>query len=229
VLNMRYLKLISIATLLTALAGCVSPPPSHDYSAFRQADPHSILVLPPLNNTPEVIAPYSVMTQMMTPIAESGFYVFPVAVVDQTFKGNGLTVANDIHQVPVKKLHDIFGADSALYINIEEYGTSYVVISSETAVTVSAKLVDLRTGEVLWQDKARASSAEQQNNNTGGGLVGMLVVAAINQIAETVSDKGFEIAAITSNRLLSSDTYNGLLYGPRSPNYGQPALSEKKQ
>lgn len=226
--NMRYLKFISIATLLTALAGCVSPPPSHDYSAFRQADPHSILVLPPLNNTPEVIAPYSVMTQMMTPIAESGFYVFPVAVVDQTFKGNGLTVANDIHQVPVDKLHEIFGADSALYITIEEYGTSYVVISSETAVTVSAKLVDLRTGEVLWQHKARASSAEQQNNNSGG-LVGMLVVAAINQIAETVTDKSFEIAAITSNRLLSSDIYNGLLYGPRSPNYGQPATSEKKQ
>lgn len=225
---MRYLKVISIATLLTALAGCVSPPPSHDYSAFRQADPHSILVLPPLNNTPEVIAPYSVMTQMMTPIAESGFYVFPVAVVDQTFKGNGLTVANDIHQVPVDKLHEIFGADSALYITIEEYGTSYVVISSETAVTVSAKLVDLRTGEVLWQHKARASSAEQQNNNSGG-LVGMLVVAAINQIAETVTDKSFEIAAITSNRLLSSDIYNGLLYGPRSPNYGQPATSEKKQ
>lgn len=56
----------------------------------------------------------------------------------------------------------------------------------------------------------------------------MLVVAAINQIAETVSDTGFEIAAISSARLLSSDIYNGLLYGPRSPNYGQPAPSEKK-
>ena len=43
----------------------------------------------------------------------SGFYVFPVAVVEQTFKGNGLTVASDVHQVPVDKLHSIFGADSA--------------------------------------------------------------------------------------------------------------------
>jgi hypothetical protein len=54
-------------------------------------------------------------------------------------------------------------------------------------------------------------------------------VAAINQIAETITDKGFEIAAITSSRLLSSDTYNGLLYGPRSPSYGQPVPSEKKK
>ena len=222
------LRSLTAAALVALLAGCVSPPPAHDYTAFKEADPHSIIILPPLNNTPEVIAPYSVMTQMVAPIAESGFYVFPVAVVEQTFKGNGLTVASDVHQVPVDKLHSIFGADSALYITVEEYGTSYVVISSETAVTVSASLVDLRTGVQLWQGKARASSAEQQNNS-GGGLVGMLVVAAINQIAETITDKGFEIAAITSSRLLSSGTYNGLLYGPRSPSYGQPVPSEKKK
>ena len=222
-------KLYTAIALVVLLAGCVSPIPGHDYTAFKQADPHSVIILPPLNNTPEVIAPYSVMTQMVAPIAESGFYVFPVALVEQTFKGNGLTVASDVHQVPVKKLHDIFGADTALYITIEEYGTSYVVISSETAVTVSASLVDLRTGEQLWQGKARASSAEQQNNGSGGGLIGMLVVAAINQITETVTDKSFEIAAITSARLLSSDAYNGLLYGPRSPNYGKPAPSEKKK
>ena len=222
------LRSLTAAALVALLAGCVSPPPAHDYSAFKEADPHSIIILPPLNNTPEVIAPYSVMTQMVAPIAESGFYVFPVAVVEQTFKGNGLIVASDVHQVSVDKLHSIFGADSALYITVEEYGTSYVVISSETAVTVSASLVDLRTGVQLWQGKARASSAEQQNNS-GGGLVGMLVVAAINQIAETITDKGFEIAAITSIRLLSSDTYNGLLYGPRSPSYGQPVPSEKKK
>ena len=226
--NMFNLKSLTAAALVALLAGCVSPPPAHDYTAFKEADPHSIIILPPLNNTPEVIAPYSVMTQMVAPIAESGFYVFPVAVVEQTFKGNGLTVASDVHQVPVDKLHSIFGADSALYVTVEEYGTSYVVISSETAVTVSASLVDLRTGVQLWQGKARASSAEQQNNS-GGGLVGMLVVAAINQIAETITDKGFEIAAITSSRLLSSDTYNGLLYGPRSPSYGQPVPSEKKK
>ena len=145
------LRSLTAAALVALLAGCVSPPPAHDYTAFKEADPHSIIILPPLNNTPEVIAPYSVMTQMVAPIAESGFYVFPVAVVEQTFKGNGLTVASDVHQVPVDKLHSIFGADSALYITVEEYGTSYVVISSETAVTVSASLVDLRTGVQLWQ------------------------------------------------------------------------------
>ncbi|MEW9798873.1 DUF799 domain-containing protein [Alteromonas sp. CYL-A6] len=224
-MNRNYLFIL---VALVSLGGCVSSPAPHDYSAFRNADPHSILVLPPINNSPEVIAPYSVMAQVVAPIAESGYYVFPVALVDQTFKNNGLTVASDVQAVPVTKLHEIFGADAALYLTVEQYGTSYVVISSDTVVSVSATLVDLRTGTVLWQDAASASSAETRGGNNNG-LIGMLVEAAVNQIFETITDRGFDIAAITTNRLLSADSHNGLLYGPRSPRYGQPAASEKAQ
>lgn len=225
---MRKIKLAIVLIIITITSGCVSLPPSHDYSTFRNSDPHSILVLPPINKSTEVIAPYSVLSQMVASIAESGFYVFPVALVDQTFKSNGLTVANDIHQVPLQKLHDIFSADAALYLTIEEYGTSYVLVSSNTVVSVSATLVDLRTGDILWKDSASASS-EETRGNSGGGLVGMLVSAVVNQVIETVTDKGFDIAAITNARLLSADSHNGLLYGPRSAKYGQPVKSEKNK
>lgn len=223
-----FARVLSALVLITSLSACVSMPPAHDYTAFKAANPASVIILPPLNNTPEVIAPYSVMTQLAPPIAESGFYVFPVAMVNQTFNNNGLTQAADIQAVPTTKLKEIFGADTALYVTIDDYGTSYVVISSETRVTVTASLVDLETGNMLWTGAATASSAEQQNANSGG-LVGMLVQAAVNQIFETVTDRGFDIAAITSARLLSAESYNGLLYGPRSPKYGQPVPSEKQK
>lgn len=223
---MSWLNFCLIGTVVL-LTGCVSAPQPHDYTAFRNADPHSVLVLPPINNSVEVIAPYSLMSQVSQPIAESGYYVFPVTLVQQTFRSNGLTEATDIHAVPVQKIHEIFGADTGLYMTIEEYGTSYVILSSETVVKVSATLVDLRSGVVLWQDTASASSAEQRGNS-GGGLVGMLVEAALNQIIETVTDRGFDIAAMSANRLLFVEDHNGLLYGPRSPKYGQPVPSEKK-
>jgi hypothetical protein len=218
-------KIISGLVCLYLLSGCVNTPTALDYSALRHADPHSILILPPINQTPEVIAPYSVMAQMATPIAESGYYVFPVALVDQTFKNNGLTVAEDVHTVPFSKLQEIFGADAGLYITITNYGTSYVILSSETRVSMTASLIDLHTGTLLWKGAASASSAENQQNNNS--LVGMLVNAAVNQIVETIADRGFNIAAIASHRLVSAQTYNGLLYGPRSPQYGQPVPSEK--
>lgn len=224
---MQWLKLCFLGTAIM-LTGCASAPPGYDYSAFRSANPQSVLVVPPVNNSVEVVAPYSLMSQVTGPIAESGYYVFPVTLVEQTFRSNGLTEATDIHAVPFEKVREIFGADTALYMTIEEYGTSYVVVSSETVVSVSATLVDLRSGAVLWQHKAKASSAENRGNS-GGGLVGMLIEAAVNQILESITDKGFDIAAMSTNRLLFAESHNGLLYGPRSPKYGQPVVSETKK
>ena len=45
----------------------------------------------------------------------------------------------------------------------------------------------------------------------------MLVMAVIEQIASNVGDKGYDVAAITSDRLLSAGGSKGILHGPRSP------------
>ncbi|QIC32997.1 DUF799 domain-containing protein [Pseudomonas protegens] len=190
-----------------------------DYSAYKQARPKSILVLPPLNESPDIKATYSMLSQVTFPLAEAGYYVMPIAVVDETFRHNGLTNPADIHGLAPAKLNEIFGADAGLYITVKEYGTSYMLISSATVVTASATLVDLKTGTTLWTGSARASS-EEGNNGNNGGLVGMLITAAVKQIINTSTDAGHPIAGITSQRLLSAGQRTGLLYGPRSPKYG---------
>lgn len=210
----------SLALLaLAALAGGCVPMKTVDYQAYKQARPRSIVVLPPLNESPDVKATYSMLSQVTVPLAEAGYYVVPVALMDETFRQNGVTAAGDIHQLPPAKLREIYGADAGLYITVSDYGTKYMVLSSATIVTAHARLVDLKTGTTLWTGAASASSQENQNN--GGGLVGMLIVAAVNQIiASAADDAGYPIAGITSGRLLSAGHPAGLLYGPRSPRYG---------
>lgn len=209
---------LSLLTLfLGLLGGCVTTPKAYDYTAFREARPASILVLPPVNESPDINATHSMLSHATAPLAESGYYVFPVTLVDETFKHNGLTAPADIHELAPAKLREIFGADAALYISVKQYGTSYKVIASETRVTAEARLVDLRTGAQLWNGAATASSAEGDNNS--GGLVGLLVKAVVRQIIETISEQGHIIAGQTSSRLLSAGMPNGILYGPRSPQY----------
>ncbi|MDR0219353.1 MAG: DUF799 domain-containing protein [Enterobacteriaceae bacterium] len=205
------------ALLLLALTGCVQHQP-YDYTALKESNPTSILVLPAVNKSVDVKAAGSVISQVTYPLAESGYYVFPVAVVEETFRQNGAADANDIRNISYKKLHDIFGADTALYLDITQYGTQYQIISSDTRVSASARLVDLRTGKQLWNGSATASTAEQ-NSNSGGGIIGMLVSAAISQIADTIMERGHDIAGITSNRLLRAGWDGQLLYGPRSEFY----------
>ncbi|MCD5993991.1 DUF799 domain-containing protein [Pseudomonas sp. CDFA 602] len=215
----RHLCKVAIGLFAIALlSGCVKPK-TVDYSAFKESKPRSILVLPPINESPDLKATYSTFSQVTYPLAESGYYVLPVALVDETFRNNGLTDANDIQATSPAKLREIFGADAGLYITVTQYGTSYIVISSQTIVTVTAKLVDLRTGVTLWTGAASASSDEGGNNN-GGGLVGMLITAAVKQIINSSTDASHPIAGIASNRLLSAGRPAGLLYGPRSPRYG---------
>ncbi|URI11827.1 DUF799 domain-containing protein [Aquincola tertiaricarbonis] len=212
------LSLICAAALL---GGCATPRQPYDYTAFKQAKPASLLVLPPLNQSPEVKGGIGVWSQATLPLAEAGYYVMPVSLVEETFRENGLTTAADIHALDRAKLRDVFGADAAVYITVQQYGTSYAVVSSNTVVAVEGRIVDLRTGELLWQGKAMASSAEQQQSNQAG-LIGLLVQAVVSQIIASSTDAGYRYAGIASQRLLSGGVFNGVLYGPRSPNYGKP-------
>ncbi|PMS38735.1 hypothetical protein B0G57_102361 [Trinickia symbiotica] len=212
-------KLWLALSTLGLLAACAQPVKHVDYTAFKSSRPRSILVLPPENETADVTATNSMLSQMTLPLAESGYYVVPVAVMDETFKQNGLTMAAEIQATSPAKLREIFGADAALYSKVTQYGTVYHLIDSATVVTASAKLIDLKTGDVLWEGRASASSNEG-NSNSGGGLIAMLVTAAIKQIANSLTDKSHDIAGVTSYRLLHAGPPNGLLYGPRSPKYG---------
>lgn len=200
------------------LSGCATPPAPRDYSAFKQAKPASLLVLPPINDTPDALATLSVLAQLSYPLAESGFYVLPVSLVDETLKLNGMQTAADTHQIAPAKLHEIFGADAVLYVAVKRYGSVYKILASETVVTLQAKLVDLRSGQLLWEGSSSASSAEQ-NGSSQGGLVGLLVKAVIEQIANNLSERSHPMAGIASQRLLASGRPNGMLYGPRSPKY----------
>lgn len=216
---MRTLRLPMALLVATLLCGCAVAP-EYDYTAFRQSRPRSILIVPPLNNSPAVDATYSVLSQLTLPLAESGYYVLPVTLVDETFRQNGLSNAADIETVSPAKLRQIFGADAALYVHIKDYGTVYRLLASDSVVTAEGRLVDLRTGGTIWQGEATASSAEQRSSGGGGGgVVGALVSAVITQIVESTSNMSHKMAAVTSSRLLAAGRPSGMLYGPRSPNY----------
>ena len=207
----------SLLAGLLMLVACAAPP-KPDQSAFKNSNPKSILVLPPVNLSPDIRGSLSFFSTVTLPLAEAGYYVFPVAMVDATFKENGLSMPDDIHAAPLNKLQSIFGADAVLYITLEKYGTSYMVIDSQTIVSAEARLVDARNGALLWQGKASASDAEGRDNHQG--LLGVLVNSVIHHLASQVGNPAYGLSKITSARLLTPRP-GGILFGPRSPQHGK--------
>jgi hypothetical protein len=214
---MHSFRLFFLIGFFVILSGCASQKKSFDYSAFRESNPRSIVILPPLNHSPDVRATYSFYTTVTMPVAEAGYYVFPIALVDQTFKENGLPTPGEMHQASLTKLREVFGADAALYITVTQYGSVYSVIDSSVIVSANADLIDLKTGKLLWTGTATASSSEGENKG-GGSITGILINAIVKQILGNIGDQGRSIASVTSNRLFSLSE-NGILPGPRSPDY----------
>lgn len=211
-----YAKLSLAACLgALALAGCTTVKP-YDYTNFRAHPPRSILVLPPLNESTEVEGTYGYLSTVTQPIAERGYYVFPVEVIDQFLKQNGMPTAGEMHQVPLKKVTDIIGADAVLFLTLNQYGSKYVVLNSVTTVQVQAKLVDTRSGIVLWEGTGRA----QQNGNGSGSLLANLIAAAITQAINSKTDRAHQVSRIANAQLFYAKDM-GLPYGPYSPEYGK--------
>lgn len=205
-----------VCMLVLVLAGCAAPQRNVDYAAFRESKPASILVLPPLNTSVEPAASAAVLAQATFPLAESGYYVVPVAVMEETFRQNGVVSADDIHGLPASRLRDIFGADAALYMTVKQYGSSYQVLVSTTTVEIDASLIDLRSGAKLWEGSEKLVHS---NNNSSGGIIGMLVQAVVDQVVNTLSDRSYDVAGMADNQLLRAGQSGGILYGPRSPYY----------
>lgn len=215
----KFTFIVFIAVLATGCASVTQKPQAPiDTTVYRQSMPKSILVLPPINNTPDVRAPNSFWSTVSYPIAEAGYYVYPIALVSQTFRENGVTTPEDAQSITPTKLREIFGADAALYITVKEYGSKYQVVASTTTVAAEAKLIDLRSNQVLWKGTKRQ---EITTDHSQGGLVGMLVGALVDQIASSLSDRGHDVSVIVSNQLLMPNDREGdaLLHGPRSPKY----------
>lgn len=205
---------------LSALSGCVTPPEPKDYTQYRKYRPKSILVLPPLNNSIEGNATYSYLSTVTMPLAEQGYYVYPVAVVDNFLKENGMPTPGEMHQVSLAKVDQIVGADAVLYIVIDEYGTEYQVFNSSTTVAATARLVDVKTGKELWSD---TEITVMDSSAGSGGLAEMLVAAAISQVINSSTDAAHGVSKTTNHRLFRTET-QGLLYGHRHTKFGSESF-----
>lgn len=206
--------------------GCAGNQPKPDYTDFRLSRPRSVLVLPPLNNSTDVRGTYGWLTTVTRPLAEMGYYVFPIAMVDQFLKENGLPGPGEMHEAPLDKYAKIFGTDSVLYVTLEQYGTKYKLLASATSVQLKAALVDARTGVTIWTGQAFAQ--QSGSGNSGGGLLGMLVEAAVSQAVNSSQDTAHGLSRLANNCLIAGGSggagspaqcFGGhaVLYGPYRP------------
>lgn len=69
--------ILGLAAVLALSACQVQKAPDFDYTSFKESKPASILVVPPLNESPDVNGTWGVLASTAAPLSEAGYYVFP--------------------------------------------------------------------------------------------------------------------------------------------------------
>lgn len=218
---MRVARIIIMTVVAVGLLGaCATPPEKKDYSAFRADDPRSILIVPVVNNTVEVNAPDYFLSTISKPVAERGYYTFPVNLVKLVMEEDGLADADMVHQADPTRLGELFGADAILYIVIESWETQYVVLSATTTVSFTYVLKSGRTGEELWRESATRQYSPSANTGGSGGLLGVLVAAAISAAIQKAAPNYIPLAK-QANTWAVSSVGKGFPAGPHHAQYGK--------
>lgn len=209
----RCWQLVVFVVLLMSQACVTTRHPN--YAAYLEHMPRSILVLPPVNESTAVMAPYIYLSTVTRPLAERGYYVFPVGFIDILMKQAGQPHPEEMARVSLARIREIIDPDAVLYMTIKDWGTKYRVIDSVTRVHLVGQLIDADTGIVLWQGEynLERSSSEGQSD-----LIGMLVVAVIQQIISNFSDPTRDVARMNNTQLFWND-FSGLLIGVRHPRF----------
>ena len=168
---MKWLLKTGCFALLGILAGCSN----NRLDAFYAHRPKSILVVPVVNETTELTASPSFITTITQPLAERGYYIFPVYLVDHILRDFGLVDAGHIHQLPSERFFEIFGADAVLFVTIKDWSTKYLVLASFVTVEMEYVLKDTKTGITLWEHQQVF-----ERSSKFGGPITLVVTAAIN-------------------------------------------------
>ena len=166
--------------------------------------------MPPDNQSPDVQGTYIFLSTITKPLADRGYYVYPVAVVDEYFKANGVSVAQEMNRIPREKLNEQFAPDAILYTRIDYLGQKFSALGVESYGLVDGEmtLIGARSGQVLWQKRFYWN--DSSNTGTGGwlaNLIGAVIVQAVTtekkffratQIANESAYRGFWEGALVT-------------------------------
>jgi hypothetical protein len=215
--------------LLSALlaAGCSKGVvKDKDYTAFRSAAPRSILVVPVVNNSVNVDAPDYFLSTVPVPLAERGYYVFPVHLVKRLLEDDGLSDPALIHGADTARLCELFGSDAVLYVSIERWDARYVILNTQVTVEFSYLLKDGKTGDVLWAERKQMVYTPQ-NSNTGHPLANVIAMAV--NAAITKAAPNYMPLARQANAQVFAYPGPGLPAGPYRDEYQKDVAAAKPQ
>lgn len=185
------MSLLSLFLCALVLSGCekrVMRTKSTEFPHMYEEIPHTIVVLPPMNETTAADAKDYYSTTIAVPLSLQGFYVFPVEVTSDILKMEGFYDSELLVGVPLHKFREYFGADAVLFSTIKRWDKAYAVVSATLTVSVHFVLKSTKTLNTLWEYTGTVVVDLSGGGSSGGGLAGILAQVVVTAISTATTD-----------------------------------------
>ena len=155
----------------------------------------SLAVLPVVNNSVDVDGPAAVQEALYQ---EALHYHFPVvkpnAETNQILKDQmSLTLGSQLDMATPQKLGAALGVDAVMYASLEDFSQKITGIYNVKRVRIRTKLVDCKTGEVLWKNgigiKQALTAGGSFLSHVPGVNLAIGAAGALSSMASKMSDK----------------------------------------
>ena len=172
------------------------------YAKLYDQKPHTILVMPPINNTTNVEAKDLLYTSISTPLIEAGYYVVPPYLAMDILKNESAYDSELFIDSSSKPFLQVFGADAVVYSIIDTWAKQGFGIRTKITYIVKST----HSNEILFEkscDLYLNLSSKPSDSSTFSALAN-LVVSAINTAATD-----HIVAARKANYYIFSDIPRG--------------------
>jgi hypothetical protein len=92
-----------------------------------------------------------------------------------------------IHNVPLGKFREYFGADAVLFTTIKKWNLTYMVLAANLTVSIAEELKSTKTNQTLWTYTGTVV-VDLSGGNTGGGLAGLIAKAIVTAASSAMAD-----------------------------------------
>lgn len=192
------------------------------FSTKEIQDHKSILILPPANNAVNIDAPFYFLSTISYPIAEKGYYVFPVNLVNRLLEDEGLSDSHMLNKSSPFKIAKKFGADAILYTTIETWDAKYMALATIITAKLNYTLKSGKTGKTIWSTSQTVKYDSNQNLGQQNSLVGLLMAMAINAATDKLMEDSRHYDLVKSANIIALQSgYSSLPNGHRFIPYNQ--------
>lgn len=138
--------------------------------------PELVFVAPIQNETADLDGPKILRAMMVRRMADRGYFPVATGAVDVLLAREHLDDPGIFARQPPGAIGPVIGAEAILYLNLKDWSSKFLGVTSSVAVEAEAILIDTRSGLRLWEGHARATDIPHANG--GESPLAFLVNAA---------------------------------------------------